>query len=117
MARLNIRTTSSNTESDRDSSPTNTSRRVTSEPSASPGLSFSSDKENRDQSKEPESRGTKRKLTSSKMASSSSAALGSSNKKRELGDRGRDLSSRAGHRRELEERGDRQEFDPNQEIR
>jgi hypothetical protein len=50
------------------------------------------------------------------MASSSSAALGSSNKKRELGDRGRDLSSRAVHRRELEERVDRQYFDPDQDI-
>lgn len=116
MARLNVPTTSSNTESDQDSSPANTSHGVTSESSASPAFSFSSDKENRGQSKDPESRGTKRKLTISEMASSSSAASGSSNKKRELGDRSRDLSSRAVHRRELEERVDRQYFDPDQDI-
>src|ERR1700730_12291808 len=111
MARLNVQTTSSNTESDQDSSPANASRLVTSESSASPGLSFSSDKENRGQPEDPESRGTKRKLTSSKMASSSSAASGNSNKRRELVDRSRDISSRAVHRRELEERVDRQYFD------
>src|ERR1700728_4509495 len=113
MARLSVQTTSSNTEN---SSPADTSRCVTSESPASPVLSFSSDKENRGQSKDPELRGTKRKLTSSKMASSSSAASGSSNKKRELGDGSRDLSSRAAHRRELEERVDRQYFDPDQDI-
>jgi non-structural maintenance of chromosomes element 4 len=50
------------------------------------------------------------------MASSSSAALGSSNGKRKLGDRSRDLSSHAVHRRELEERVDKQYFDPDQDI-
>ena len=50
------------------------------------------------------------------MASSSSAASGSSNKKRKLGDRSHDLSSQAVHRRELDERVDRQYFDPDQDI-
>jgi hypothetical protein len=50
------------------------------------------------------------------MASSSSAASGSSNGKRKLGDRSYDLSSHAVHRRELEERVDRQYFDPDQDV-
>lgn len=50
------------------------------------------------------------------MASSSSTASGSSNGKRKLGDRSRDLTSQAVHRRELEERVDRQYFDPDQDV-
>jgi hypothetical protein len=50
------------------------------------------------------------------MASSSSAASGSSNKMRKLDDGSRDLSSQDVHRRELEARVDRQYFDPDQDI-
>jgi hypothetical protein len=50
------------------------------------------------------------------MASSSSAASGSSNGKRKFGDGSHDLSSWAVHRRELEERIDKQYFDPDQDI-
>ena len=75
-----------------------------------------SDKENRGQSKDPETRGGKRTSTSSKMASSSSATSGSSNKKRKLGEGSGGLSSHALHRRELEEQVDRRYFDPDQDI-
>jgi hypothetical protein len=110
MARLNVQITSSDVESDQDPSLAPTSRRVTSETSASPALSFSSDKENRGQSKDADSRGVKRKSTSRTMPTSSSAESGTSNKKRKLGDR-----SQAVHRRELEERVDKRYYDPDQD--
>jgi non-structural maintenance of chromosomes element 4 len=118
MARLNVQTTSSDAESDQDSSlaPTEpTSRRVTSETSALPALSFSSDKENQGQSKDAVSRGAKRNPASGRMPTASSAASGSSNKKRKLGNRSYALPSQAVHLRELEERVDKQYYDPDQD--
>ena len=111
MARLNIQTSSSDAESDQDASLAHTSRPVTSETSASPALSFSSDKENRGQSNDSRSGGAKRKPASSRMATSSATASASSNKKRKLGQA---LPSQAVHRKELEERVDKQYYDPDQ---
>jgi hypothetical protein len=115
MARLNVNTTSSDAESDQDSSLAQNSRRVTSDTSASPARSFSSDKENRGQSKDAASRGPKRKSASGRMPTSASAAGDNSNKKRRLGDRSDALPSQAVHRRELDERVDKQFYDPDQD--
>ena len=111
MARLNVQTTSSDAENDQNSSLVHTSRRPTSETSASPVLSFSSDKENQGRSKDFGSRGAKGVSASSRMTTSSAAASGISNKKRKLG---QPLLSQAVHRRELEERVDKKYYDPDQ---
>jgi hypothetical protein len=114
MARLNVRNTPSDAESDQDSSQAPTPQRVTSATSASPALSFSSDKENHGQSEGIVPRGAKRKSASSRMPDSSSAASSSLNKRRKLGDRSQALPSQAVHRRELEERVNKQFYDPDQ---
>ena len=111
MARLNVQTNSSDAENDQDSSLVHTSRHATSETSASPALSFSSDKENQGQSKGSGSRGAKGVSASSRMTTSSAAGSGSLNKKRKLGQA---LPSQAVHRRELEERVDKKYYDPDQ---
>ena len=115
MARLNVQVTSSDAESDEDSSLGHKSHHIASETSASSAISFSSDKENRGQSKDPDLRGAKRKSASSRMATSSAAAPGSSSKKRKLGEGSQALPSQAVHRRELEERVDKQYYDPEQD--
>lgn len=114
MARLNVRNTPSDAESDQDSSQAPTPQCVTSETSASPALSFSSDKENHGQSEGTVPRGAKRKSASGRMPDSSSAASSSLNKRRKLGDQSQALPSQAVHRRELEERVNKQFYDPDQ---
>ena len=115
MARLNVQTTSSDPGSDEGSSSTRLSHRISSETSRSPALSYSSDKENRDYSTKPAHRGEKRKSETVKMATPSTSAADGSNKKRKTGDRGDVLPSQAAHRRELEERADKQFYDPDQD--
>lgn len=116
MVRHNVQTSSSGAESDQDSSVPPTSRRVTSETSASPSLS---DKENQARSEDAGSRGAKRgakrRPTSGSMSTPSLAASGSSIKKRKIGDGNHTLPSQAVHRRELEERVDKQFYDPDQD--
>jgi non-structural maintenance of chromosomes element 4 len=112
MAPHNVQSSSSGAESDQDSSVPPTSRRVTSETSASPSLS---DKENQARSEDAGSRGAKRKPTTGSMSTSSLAASGSSIKKRKIGDGNHTLPSQAVHRRELEERVDKQFYDPDQD--
>ncbi len=115
MARLNVQTTSPDPESDEESASTRPSRRITSETSRSPALSYSSDKENRDHSTRPVPRGEKRKSDTARMATPSTSAAGGFNKKRKTGDRGQVLPSQAAHRKELEERADKQFYDPDQD--
>lgn len=115
MARLNIQTASSDVESDPESSSTRRSRRVTSDTTRSSAISYSSDKENQDKSTGAAPRGGKRNPNVRNMASSSTSASGSSNKKRKLADRGHVLPSQAVHRRELDERVDKQFYDPDQD--
>lgn len=112
MAPHNVQSSSSGAESGQDSSVPPTSRRVTSETSASPSLS---DKENQARSEDAGSRGAKRKPTSGSMSTPSLAASGSSIKKRKIGDGNHTLPSQAVHRRELEERVDKQFYDPDQD--
>ena len=115
MARLNIQTNDSD-DSGTEQEPSSPARlrRVTSETSPSPAVSFSSDKENRNQLSRRSSGLGKRKNASGLMSAPSAGRSATSNKRRRLESQRQALPSQAVHRRELEERVDKQYYDPDQ---
>jgi len=112
MARLNTRAQSSDLESEPHSASSASRRRAPSETPPSPALSFSSDKENHNTS--DTSGGQKRKSASRTMSTPSAPDSTSSNKRRKLGDKTRMGPSQVARRREIDNRVDKQFYDPDQ---
>ena len=113
MARLNTRPASSDVDSSGDQSTPEQSRRVHSQTSRSPAHSIS-DKENQVYSASAASAAPKGTSDARNMSTPSTTS-GGSNKKRKLADRRNGLPSQAVHCRELEERVDKQFYDPDQD--